>query len=112
MRRGFGVRVGVAQVPMSNQVAVQYGRVFRYEVAEPGSPRAIVGDSANAWQQLHAARDVSLGYIHLSFMDHGLVESRAATSRLIDDVGWVAFPHEVRKPPFTAVRRCLQARRC
>src|SRR5437762_12413434 len=78
-------------------------------MAEPRGPRAVVGDSAEAGNRREAFLGVAVLDERGCFMNDGLVESRATTTRLIDNVGRNSVAHEIRLPAFTPVGRGFQA---
>ena len=93
-----------------HQGAVEDGRALRDEMPEPCRPGAVVGDPAEAGNQLRGHLGIAACQPRLAFVDDRLVESGASASRLIDDVAWDAVADEVGIPTLASIRRRLEAR--
>ena len=72
-------------------------------MAEPRRPRTVVRDPAEARNQRGRTLRVAAREARLAFVEHRLVESGAAASRLIDDVARHAVADEVRIPAFATI---------
>src|SRR5437773_9802595 len=79
-------------------------------MTKPRSPCPVVGDPAEARDHGGPFLNVTAADHRGRFMNDGFIETRAPSSRLIDDIGGDTVTHKVRRPTFSAVRSGLQAR--
>src|SRR5207253_2681152 len=77
-------------------------------MAEPGGPRAVIGDSSEAGNPCQPVFRIATSDGCGCFMDYGLVESGAPASCLIDQVRGDTVTHEIGLPAFAPVRRRFQ----
>src|SRR5713226_7965460 len=81
-------------------------------MSEPRSPGSVIGDSAEAGDQGRSILDIAVPDHGGGLMDDGLVEPRASTPCLIDQISGDPLAHEIGEPAFPPVRCRLQTCRC
>src|SRR5262249_45609977 len=94
--------IGIARIAVADHLAGHDGRAA-YDMAEPRSPRPIVGDASEGRDHVPIAGRFGL-------VEHGMVEARAPTPRLVHDERRQIVAYGIRMPALLAVRRRIQRR--
>src|SRR5882762_5942964 len=105
MRRGW-LRIfswiGIARIAVADHLSDHDGRAV-YDMAEPLSPRPVVADASEGRDHVPIAG-------RLGLMEHGLVEARTPTPRLVHDERRQIVAYGIGMPALLAIRRRVQRR--